>query len=150
MKVRIKKLHPAATIPTYGTTGAACFDLYALDVNGYEHLGRHVDEYEPALCRTGLAFEVPASHVMMVYSRSGHGFKSDTRLANCVGVIDSDYRGELMVKLTYDGAEDGPFIEPGDRIAQAMIIPVEQVQFELADELSNTARGAGGLGSTGA
>lgn len=150
MKVRIKKLHPAATIPTYGTAGAACFDIYALDVNGYEHLGRHVDEYEPVLCRTGLAFEVPAGHVLKVYSRSGHGFKSDTRLANCVGVIDSDYRGELMVKLTYDGAEDGPFIKPGDRIAQAMIIPVEQVQFELADELSDTDRGTGGFGSTGA
>lgn len=87
---------------------------------------------------------------MMVYSRSGHGFKSDTRLANCVGVIDSDYRGELMVKLTYDGNECGELIQPGDRIAQAMIIPVEQVQFELADELSDTERGTGGFGSTGA
>ena len=86
---------------------------------------------------------------MLVYSRSGHGFKHDTRLANCVGVIDSDYRGELMVKLTYDGAEDGPFIEPGDRIAQAMIVPVSQVSFDVVDELSDTVRGSGGFGSTG-
>lgn len=149
MKVKIKKLHPAAIVPTYGTSGAACFDLYALDVNGYKHLGRHIDEYEPVLCRTGLAFEVPEGHVMMVYSRSGHGFKYDTRLSNCVGVIDSDYRGEIMVKLTYDGAEDGPFIEPGDRIAQAMIVPVNQVSFDVVDELSDTDRGEVGFGSTG-
>jgi len=150
MKVRIKKLHPDAIVPTYGTAGAACFDLYALEVNDCFHIGSHADQFEPVMCRTGLAFEVPEGHAMMVYSRSGHGFKSDTRLANCVGVIDSDYRGELMVKLTYDGDDVGAFIKPGDRIAQAMIIPVEQVQFELADDLSDTARGEGGFGSTGA
>lgn len=85
---------------------------------------------------------------MMVYSRSGHGFKSDVRLANCVGVIDSDYRGEVKVKLTNDGNEYMQ-VNEGDRIAQAMIIPVEQVKFIEVAELSDTERGTGGFGSTG-
>lgn len=90
---------------------------------------------------------------MIVFSRSGQGFNFDTRLANCVGVIDSDYRGEVLVKLTCD--KDRPdhmapyFVSPGDRVAQAMVLPVERVAFMWADELSETDRGAGGLGSTG-
>ena len=90
---------------------------------------------------------------MMVYSRSGHGFNRNTRLSNCVGVIDSDYRGELLVKLTMDDEFIDPEIElevkQGDRIAQAMLIPIEQVSFEMVEELSETKRGTGGLGSTG-
>lgn len=89
---------------------------------------------------------------MMVYSRSGHGFKHNTRLSNCVGVIDSDYRGELLVKLTMDDECLNTDVEleviPGDRIAQAMLIPIERVSFELVDELSETKR-TGGFGSTG-
>lgn len=150
VQLKVKKLHPDAILPTYATSGAACFDLHAVAVNGYEHLGAHVHEYEPVLCRTGLSFEIPPGHVMLIYSRSGHGFKWGTRLANCTGVIDSDYRGEVQVKLTYDGAEDGPFIQPGDRIAQAMIVPIPTVELVEVSELSDTERGAGGFGSTGA
>ena len=85
---------------------------------------------------------------MLVFSRSGHGFKNSITLVNCVGVIDSDYRGELMVKLRNDSALRFSF-EPGDRIAQAMIVQLPSVQFVAVEELSDTQRGAGGFGSTG-
>ena len=154
MQIKIKKLHPDAIMPQYATDGAACFDLHALAVNGSYQIGTLADEYVPIMVRTGLAFEIPAGHVMLVYSRSGHGFKHDTRLANCVGVIDSDYRGELMVKLTTDRECDEPLpplkISPGDRVAQAMIVPIPRVELVAVNELGETARGAGGFGSTGA
>lgn len=142
MNVKIKKLHKDALIPTYATPGSACFDIYALS-NGF------VSPNNPATIQTGLAFEIPENHVMLVFSRSGHGFKWGVRLANCTGVIDSDYRGELLVKLVSDEEEGGLDIRSGDRIAQALIIPYEQVSFELVDELSSTERGAGGFGSSG-
>ena len=142
--MKIKKLHPAAVVPTYGTEGSACFDLYAVQPEA------EIRVVDSATVRTGLAFEVPQGFVMLVFSRSGHGFKNDVRLANCVGVIDSDYRGELMVKLTNDNPSDCLAVHPGDRIAQAMLMPVSQTYFEVVDELSSTDRGAGGFGSTGA
>lgn len=109
-----------------------------------------VREGLPIIFDIGLAFEIPKDHVMLIFSRSGHGFNSDTRLANCVGVIDSDYRGEVKVKLTVDPSmQDGFVVYQYDRIAQAMVIPVEQVTFILSDELSDSER-FGGLGSTGA
>ena len=151
MKLIVKKRHPDAKLPVYATDGAACFDLHAMHVapirEGLEVA--FVTCGRSAVFRTGLAFEVPPGWAMMVYSRSGHGFKNDTRLANCVGIIDSDFRGELMVKLTCDSELSLP-VREGDRIAQAMLVPVERVEFELAEELSETARGSGGLGSTGA
>lgn len=140
MLINVKKLHPDAVLPTYGTTGAACFDLYAT-------VGT-VSPYQTAIYPTGLAFEIPANHVMLVFSRSGHGFKDDIRLSNCVGVIDSDYRGEVKVKLAADGIKP-PRFNQGDRIAQAMILPIQQVGFALVDELSDTQRGGNGFGSTG-
>lgn len=143
MTVKLKKLDPAAHMPAYATAGAACFDIRSLDEGYIDDIG-HANH----IFRTGLAFEVPADHVMLVFSRSGHGFNNDVRLANCVGVLDSDYRGELKVKLTAD--PDGLLtVERGDRIAQAMILPVERVTFEFVDELSSTERGEGGFGSTG-
>lgn len=141
--IRVKKLHPSAIIPRYQTPGAACFDLHALE-------GAYVVEMNNWTFRTGLAFEVPPGHVMLVYSRSGHGFKHGIRLANCVGVVDSDYRGEVFVKVTNDEARGNYEVQDGDRIAQAMIIPVHQWQLVEADELSDTQRGTSGLGSTGA
>lgn len=142
MQVKVKKLHQNAIIPQYATDGAACFDLHSIDdgVAGY---------CEPATFRTGLAFEVPPGHAMMVYSRSGHGFKHGVRLGNGTGVLDSDYRGELMVRLVADG---GGFLKvrKGDRIAQAMIVPVPVVEFVESDSLEDTERGECGFGSTGA
>jgi len=153
MQVKIKKTHPNAKTPTYGTEHAGCFDLYALSVNGSHHLGSNVHEGYPVVCETGVAFEIPAGQVMLVFSRSGHGFIFDTRLANSVGVIDADYRGSVKVKLTcdIDTADAMPplFVRPGDRVAQAIILPYEKVEFIEADELTDTARGTGGFGSTG-
>jgi dUTP pyrophosphatase len=142
MNVKIKKIHEDAILPTYATPGSACFDIYA-NSEGFVSSGNS------ATIRTGLAFEIPENHVMLVFSRSGHGFKNGVRLANCTGVIDSDYRGELMVKLSNNGGGGCLDIRCRDRIAQAMIIPYEQVSFELVDELSSTERGTGGFGSSG-
>lgn len=154
MNLRIKKLHPDAIVPTYATDGAACFDLHALTVRDHFTLGSGVDHGRPVECGTGLSFEIPAGYVMLIFSRSGHGFKHAVRLANCVGVIDSDYRGEVKVKLTKDflWSDDdspAPHCRPGERIAQAMVLPVERVRFDVVEELSETKRGAGGFGSTG-
>lgn len=141
MKLKIQPLHPDAQPPRYATHGAACFDLVAID-------GAEIPPMFAATLRTGLAFEIPEGYEMVILSRSGHGFKHGIRLSNSVGCIDSDYRGEVMVRLHNDG--DRPFVvEPGDRIAQAKIVPVQRIEFEVVAELSATARGEGGFGSTG-
>jgi dUTP pyrophosphatase len=141
MKLKIKRLDERAIIPKFATDGAACFDLHAIE-------GGYIEPFGSDVFDTGLVFEVPPGHVMLVHSRSGHGFKSDVRLANATGVIDSDYRGAVMVKLRADSSK-GMDISAGDRIAQAMIVALPVVQIEEVDELSDTARGAGGFGSTG-
>lgn len=151
LQLKVKRLHPDAVLPEYATDGAACFDLHAITSgeNRFVPMGGN-NEF-----RTGLAFEVPAGHVMLIFSRSGHGFKNDTRLSNCVGVIDADYRGEVMVKLandTHRHATNGYaalHVNNGDRIAQAMLVPIPRVALVEVDELSATARGDGGFGSTG-
>lgn len=145
MKLKFKKLHPDAITPKYATPGAACFDLHAIEPISPVFSGL------PTTIRTGLAVEVPEGHVMMIFSRSGHGFNHDTRLANCVGVIDSDYRGEVMVRLTRDNSHsDSLKLRNGDRIAQAMIVPIPMVELEEVPDLRPTERGTGGFGSTGA
>jgi len=150
MKIRVKKLHQAAIVPKLATAGAACFDLHAL-FNQPETSYGMVNPGTPNTFRTGLAFEIPVGHAMLIYSRSGHGFKNDVRLANCVGVIDSDYRGEVQVKMTNDNTDGQSItVRHGDRIAQAMVIPVPMVELIEADELTDTARGTAGFGSTGA
>lgn len=140
MQIKTKRLTPEAKLPTYATDGSGCFDIYCTN-DGWVQ--------DTAVFNTGLSFEIPVGYVMLVFSRSGHGFKNDIRLANCVGIIDSDYRGELKVKLTNDEKIDGMAVYVGDRIAQAMVIPFEQVQFLEVDELSETERGTCGFGSTG-
>lgn len=148
MQVKFKKLSPTAKIPLYASSGAACFDLYADSIT---KMGWGL------LINTGLAFEIPDGYVMKVYSRSGHGFNNGIVLRNATGIIDSDYRGELKVALTAHTSNLlGNFdhkelygIKVGDRIAQAMIEPVEQSTFVEVDELSKTERGDGGFGSTG-
>lgn len=140
MQVKVKLLNENAKVPTYGTDGAAAFDIYSLFDESVLAGGLRT-------CNTGLAMEVPDGHVMLMFSRSGH-VKNDLRLANCVGVIDSDYRGEIMVALRNDGSMVQR-IRAGDRIAQGLIVPIERVDFVLYGELSPTARGEGGFGSTG-
>ena len=153
IKLKIKRLHQQAIMPVYSTDGAACFDLHACTVDGYTLTGSLVTEGSPVLVGTGLAFEVPDGHALMIYSRSGHGFNHNTRLANCVGVIDCGYTGEVMVKLTMDDLftehEPDQWIAPGDRIAQAMLVQVPRVEFEVVEQLTLTERGAGGFGSSG-
>ena len=140
MQVKIKKLHPDAVTPQYATGGSACFDLSSVG-----DAQPHPADPRAAVFRTGLSFEIPQDHVMLVFSRSGHGFSSGIRLSNCVGVIDADYRGEVRVSLR----SDADHVPTGGRIAQAMILPVQQVSFLEVDELGTTERGTGGLGSTG-
>lgn len=150
MKLKVKKCREGATIPQYATDGSACFDLCACDEDGF-YFGQYynlADYPDGLIVNTGLQFEIPEGHVMMIYSRSGHGFNKNIRLTNCVGVIDSDYRGEVNIKLYMDNDLYFP-VKHGDRIAQAMVIPVQQVQFEEVDELTETVRGVGGFGSTG-
>lgn len=141
MNLRLKRTHPAAALPVYASEGAAAFDLRAVERGVVPANGAHT-------FRTGLSFEIPEGHAILIFSRSGHGFKNDLRLANCVGVIDSDYRGEVMVKITNDSLIGFEF-EASDRIAQGVVVQVPRVSFVEVDELTETARGAGGFGSTG-
>ena len=137
--MKIIKMFEDVQTPVYATKGSACFDIYA-----YKCLD---SAPRTATYSTGLKFEVPEGYVLKLYSRSGHGFGKNIRLANCVGIIDSDYRGEVMVKLTYDG-NDLICDLSGQRICQGMLVPVQQVNFELVYELSDTERGENGFGST--
>lgn len=141
MNLNVQKLHLDAITPTYATPGAACFDLHSIE-------DAKVLPGGAATVDTGLAFEVPNGYAMMVYSRSGHGFKNAVRLANCTGVIDSDYRGPLLIRLVCDSGL-GLRIQKGERVAQAMLVPVQTHTFTVIDKLTDTARGSGGLGSTG-
>lgn len=156
LTVRIARTSETARIPSYGTQGAACFDLYADSINGERKrtpLGPYlVEPGMPVTIGTGLQFEIPPGFCMLLFSRSGHGFKNDVRLANCVGVIDSDYRGEVLFKLVCDDSPEDrlPFLVGiGERIGQGMLAPVIPVAFDVVESLTKTARGAGGFGSTG-
>jgi len=144
MQVKLRKLTKTAKTPTYGTDGAAAFDVYADLPDTW--LGIPAGEMRPI--STGIAVEVPPGHVLRIYSRSGHGYNHSVSLANCVGVIDSDYRGEVMAGLRNDGHLTFA-VHHGDRIAQGIIEPIERVEFVEVEELSTTERGAGGFGSTG-
>ena len=141
LKVKIKKIHPDAIMPTYATEGAAAFDLYAVN-------GGIVPVMGSLVVGIGISLEIPDDHVMRIYGRSGHGFNYDVSLANSVGIIDSDFRGEIKVKLSNFGAKR-MLVNVGDRIAQAIIEPIPRVEFEWVDDLSDTERGDGGFGSTG-
>ena len=143
VKLKVKRLTGTAKIPTYAHDGDACFDIYS---DGLKSISGTTQVHE-----TGLKFEIPNGYAMMIYSRSGMGFKDNTRLANCVGVVDSGYVGEVMVKLTRDdGGTQAPEYKQGDRIAQAMLVQVPRCEFEVVEQLTITERGAGGFGHTGA
>ena len=145
MHVKFKKLTATAKRPTYGSAGAAAFDIYA-DVLG---LWMGISAGDTRVVTTGIAVEIPPGHVLRIYSRSGHGFKDGVSLANSVGVIDSDYRGEIAVAL-HNAGRANFHVNHGDRIAQGIVEPIERVECVEVGELSETARGAGGFGSTGA
>ncbi|MEA4813691.1 MAG: dUTP diphosphatase [Oscillospiraceae bacterium] len=143
MKIKIKKLRPEAALPTAGSERAAGYDLRAciaapvtIGAHGTEKIG------------TGLAIAVPDGYFGAIFARSGLASKQGLRPANCVGVCDSDYRGEYIVAMHNDTGEVQT-INPGDRIAQLVVMPYLSVDFEETDALDETERGAGGFGSTG-
>ena len=141
--IRVKKLRPVATLPAYGSLGAAGADLTACLEESVT-----IGPGQTAFIPTGIALEVPANCAGLVYARSGMACKQGLAPANKVGVIDSDYRGEILVALHNHGSQ-ARTVEPGQRIAQLLITPVLTPAYEEAAELSDTARDAGGFGSTG-
>lgn len=143
MELRIKKLNPSAVIPSYGSASAAGADLYACE--GGEVT---IKSGETKLIHTGIAMEIPEGYVGLVYARSGIAVKRGLAPANKVGVIDSDYRGEIMVAI-HNHSEKEQTIADAERIAQIVIAPYLTVDFVETEELDETERGAGGFGSTG-
>jgi len=142
-RIEIKKLDDRAVMPKYGSEFSAGADLCAvLD----EELTIKANSTE--FIHTGLAFAIPVGYVGLVYARSGLGCKKGLAPSNKVGVIDSDYRVELMVALHNHSTEDH-VIEPGDKVAQMVITPYLKANYEFVDELDDTVRGTGGFGSTG-
>ena len=148
MELKIKALSPKIgkeiPAPFYASAGAAAMDLHACVDQAVT-----IPAGGRAVIPTGIAIALPsAEYVALVFARSGLGIKHGIAPANCVGVIDSDYRGEILVGLQNSGDTDYT-IQPADRIAQLMLTPVIQAKVSMVEELDDTARGAGGLGSTG-
>lgn len=143
MKLTYELLHPRAQAPEFKTPGAACFDVVATD-SIYMH-------ERARLYPLGLAFDIPIGYYLEFSSRSGHGFNDDLRLANCTGIIDSDYTGEVKIKLTYDGdlnkTPNWPFV--GDRVAQARLVRCVKTELASGQVTKQTTRGSNGFGSTG-
>ena len=143
MKVQIKKLNPDAKLPVYGSPYAAGADLFACTDGDVT-----IEPHKTAMIPTGFAMELPEGYAGFIYARSGLASKKGLAPANKVGVVDCDYRGEVKVALHNHG-ETAQTVSRGERIAQLVIAPYVTAQFEEAEELSDTERGAGGFGSTG-
>lgn len=141
--LKVKKLDDRATLPTYGSDYAAGADLYAV-IDGE----LTIEPNETAFVHTGISLEIPVGYAGLVYARSGLACKRGLAPANKVGVIDADYRGEVMVALHNHGTE-AQTIATGERVAQLVIAPYLTANFVEAEELSDTVRGEGGFGSTG-
>lgn len=141
MNVKIQKCHPDAKIPKYESEGAAGFDLSSVETLVVLPGSR-------CLVKTGLKMEIPKGFELQIRPRSGNALKYGITVLNSPGTIDSDYRGEIGV-IVYNTDSYNFAISAGDRIAQGVIAPIEQVTFEEVTELGNTERGAGGFGSTG-
>ena len=142
--IGIKKLNPNAVLPTSGSPFAAGYDLYACIDEPCE-----IPPHSTVKIGTGLAIEIPVGYVGAIYARSGIATKRGLRPANCVGLCDSDYRGEYIVALHND-SDKTEIVEPNERIAQLVIMPHLLVRWQEIDELSETERGDNGFGSTGA
>lgn len=141
--IKIKRLNDLATIPTRGSEYAAGYDLHAA-IKEVMCISPH----STMKIGTGLAVEIPMGYFGGIFARSGLATKKGLRPSNCVGVIDADFRGEVIVALHND-TDEMMCIEPNERIAQLVIIPYLNIDFEITDELSDTVRGNGGFGSTG-
>ena len=142
INVNFKKLNPKAITPTYGTPFAAGADLYSIDSD------TSINPGETAFIHTGLALEIPNGLVGLIYARSGLACKHGLAPANKVGVIDSDYRGEIMIAL-HNHSSNVVVVSSGERLAQIVFTPYFTANFKEVDELEDTARGEGGFGSTG-
>ena len=143
MKVKIKKLNAEAIIPTYGSPYSAGADLYACIENDIT-----IEPNKTVLIKTGFAMELSEGYVALIYARSGLASKRGLAPANKVGVVDCDYRGEIMVAL-HNHSTEPQTVCKGERIAQMVITPYITADFEESDTLSDTVRGEGGFGSTG-
>ena len=143
MKVNFKKLNENAIVPTYGTEYSAGADLYALPGENIT-----VEPHKTLLIHTGIAMEIPEGYCGLIFARSGLATKRGLAPANKVGVIDADYRGEIMVAL-HNHSDEPVAVEGGERVAQLAIVPFLKAEFAEVSELSDTVRGEGGFGSTG-
>jgi len=143
MKINVKKLCDAAVLPSRETVGAAGADLRTVISEPLT-----IEPGTTAMLPTGLAFEIPEGYVGLVFARSSLGSKRGLAPANKVGVIDSDYRGEVKVAL-HNHSAVSQTVEPLERVAQFVVVPFLAAEYEEADELSDTVRGEGGFGSTG-
>ena len=144
MKLNVKKLTDNAVLPEYQSSGAACFDLVATSKEFKPLKVGPTYEYG-----TGLAFEIPKGHVGLIFPRSSITAKTTLTLGNSVGVIDSDYRGEVKFQFRKTNPMFQQDYNVGDRIGQMMILPIPLIELVEVSELSETARGEGGFGSTG-
>lgn len=144
MKVKIKKLYEDAVVPTRGSYQAAGYDLYAHGLPD----GTLIRPHDTWMIGTGIAMEIPDGYFGGIYARSGLATKKGLRPANCVGVVDADFRGEIKVAVHND-SDQRQEIQNGDRIAQLIIQPYLNVEFDEADKLSDTERGSGGFGHSG-
>lgn len=143
MKINIKKLTSTATLPERGSAFAAGYDLFA-DVSENVEIKPHTTTMVP----TGLAMEIPEGYFGGIFARSGLASKEGLRPANCVGVVDADYRGEVKVALHND-SDETRVITPKQKVAQLVVVPFLNMEFDEVEELSDTVRGVGGFGSTG-
>lgn len=143
INIKIKKLNETAKLPFLGSQDAAMCDLYA-DINKTTYILPHMTQ----MIGTGLAMEIPKEYWGGIFPRSGLASKKGLRPANCVGVIDSDYRGQVIVAVHNDSSNVRK-VEPQERIAQFALLPKYSLTFEEVDELTDTSRGEGGFGSSG-
>lgn len=146
----VQRILLTARLPTYGTYGSGCFDLYAAEVNGSTTEAALVEPSKPVVVDTGLAFAIPEGYVMTIRSRSGLWFKGG--VASFPGEIDSDYRGTVKIGISRPlevGDSKSAIIKPGDRICQARLVESPRAVFQEVDELPPTLRGENGFGSTG-
>jgi len=143
MKVKIKRLNERAKLPAYGTEYSAGADLYALSDTDIE-----IAPHTTTLISTGISVEIPEGYCGLIFARSGLATKRGLAPANKVGVIDADYRGEVKVAL-HNHTDAVATVGAYERVAQLAIVPISKAEFEECEELSDTARGEGGFGSTG-
>lgn len=151
MRIDIKRTTPVAKIPEKGSIGAAGYDLCALldeDIENSKCVITFIEPGETKMFHTGLKMAIPMGYCGLIFARSGLASSRGLRPANCVGVIDSDYRGEIRVALHND-SDEVQSISHGDRIAQLVVVPYARVDFVEVDKLDCTDRGIGGFGSTG-